>query len=148
MTREIKFRAWDRKSQKMFPVHVMGWGEISNKLDYVRGVDIHDPDSDFRGNVTYGGSVRKMTGNPLKPKFELMQYTGLHDKNGVEIYEGDLLKDEFDRNFHVYWVDKEGRFTMRERNRKTEYFMIINHLSVEVIGNIYENPELIETESE
>ena len=72
------------------------------------------------------------------------QYTGVKDKNGKEIYEGDILKDEFNRIFIVYWVEKEARFSMRQKNRKTEYFMFINHLSEEVIGNIYDNPELWE----
>ena len=74
----------------------------------------------------------------------LIQYTGLKDKNGKEIYEGDIIQDEFDRKFYVYWVSNEARFAIRQKNRKSEYFMVINHLKIEVIGNIYENPLLEE----
>lgn len=79
-------------------------------------------------------------------RYIFLEYTGLKDKNGLKIYDGDILKDEFDRVSQVYWVDKEARFTIREVGRKTEYFMLINHLHVEVIGNIYENPELLKGE--
>ena len=71
------------------------------------------------------------------------QYTGLKDRNGREIYEGDILRDEFDRIFRVYWVDGEARFAIRQKKRKTEYFMVISHIHPVVIGNIYENPELL-----
>ena len=71
------------------------------------------------------------------------QYTGLKDRNGREIYEGDILRDEFDRIFRVYWVDGEARFAIRQKKRKTEYFMVISHIHPVVIGNIWDNPELL-----
>ena len=71
------------------------------------------------------------------------QFTGIKDENGTGIYEGDILRDEFDRVFRVYWVDGEARFTIRQKKRKTEYFMVISHIHPVVIGNIYENPELL-----
>ena len=71
------------------------------------------------------------------------QYTGLKDRNGREIYEGDILRDEFDRIFRVYWVNGEARFAIRQKKRKTEYFMFISHIHPVVIGNIHDNPELL-----
>ena len=74
------------------------------------------------------------------------QSTGLKDRNGREIYEGDILRDEFDRIFRVYWVDGEARFAIRQKKRKTEYFMVISHIHPVVIGNIWDNPELLKGE--
>ena len=74
------------------------------------------------------------------------QFTGIKDKNGTWIYEGDILRDEFDRVFRVYWVDGEARFAIRQKKRKTEYFMVINHIHSVAIGNIWDNPELLKGE--
>ncbi|MNN53570.1 YopX protein [compost metagenome] len=71
------------------------------------------------------------------------QYTGLKDKNAREIYEGDVTKDEFDRVAVISWKENEARFAMQYVGQKTEYRMFISHLKMEVIGNIYENPELL-----
>lgn len=69
------------------------------------------------------------------------QYTGLKDKNGKEIYEGDILKGtfygfpmpEYDYVFQIYWDEKEKGFM-------ANYF---EPSECEVIGNIYDNPELL-----
>lgn len=72
----------------------------------------------------------------------LMKPTDVKDIEGKMIYEGDILKDEFDRNHKVYWKEDEGRFAFQTKGQKTEYFLIISHLKAKVIGNIYENEEL------
>ena len=71
----------------------------------------------------------------------LMQYTGLKDKNGKEIYEGDIVKS----NDHSIWVVKwdcdYASFMIQSfGNRGLSWLM---HITPEVIGNIYENPELV-----
>lgn len=76
----------------------------------------------------------------------ICQYTGLHDKNGKEIYEGDILKGtfygfpmpEYDYVFQIYWDEKEEGFM-------ASYF---EPSECEVIGNIYDNPELLGEEDE
>lgn len=74
--------------------------------------------------------------------YPLMQYTGLKDKNGVDIYEEDILKYINLKNeetiIQVWWDAKDSCFNFGNRNLS----MIKNKL--EVIGNIYENPEIIE----
>ena len=96
----------------------------------------------------------------------LMQYTGLNDKNGTEIYEGDIVI--FDEGFSVIRYDEEtARFVLNDygiRGCLMEYgwdesaggFGVIDTngfddfvdiSDIEVIGNIYENPELLEVES-
>ena len=79
-------------------------------------------------------------------KFEngiLMQYTGLHDKNGKEIYEGDIVKSYY----YIYTPNGEQeRFNQKVINYNDVLceYNINAFDNLEVIGNIYENPELLE----
>lgn len=88
---------------------------------------------------------------------ELMQYTGLHDENGKEIYEGDIIEFSYDMfvgNFDTFIakgvvVFDEGAFYVEllenERTTKDEAYLLysINLDTIEVIGNKFENPELL-----
>ena len=127
--REIKFRAWDKKFKQMCTVDL---------LDLLTdGVEGNRPNG--------GGAVLE------NDEFELMQYTGLKDKNGKEIYEGDIFKHGTERSF-VKW-DKDDLQWFAQRCKKhyptdkilnKDGHMLSGFSNYEVIGNVYENPELIE----
>ena len=133
MSREIKFRAWDKETKSM----IKEVWEIGLKSNYNQPWLIGDD---------------KRTDN-----FELMQYTGLKDKNGKEIYEGDILKHipTFEANYFV--KNLTGGFYLCPNNKDYgEYFASLfagyDHKnqcnSIEIIGNIYENPELLNKDGE
>jgi uncharacterized phage protein (TIGR01671 family) len=73
----------------------------------------------------------------------IMQWTGKSDIEGNKIFDGDILKDEFDRIHRVYWKNEDCKFVFKTNKQKTEYNMHIDHIKVKIIGNIYENKELL-----
>lgn len=81
----------------------------------------------------------------------LMQSTGLHDKNGKEIFEGDILAIETDEgilNVNIFWDSKHALFMFESKkyNEKDLLAELVedNTYPFEIVGNIYENPELLE----
>ena len=118
--REIKFRAWDKENEEMYDVAM---------------IDVET------GEVAYTDHPTGYNADALLEQVELMQYTGLKDKNGKEIYEGDILKDCDTREIKtVIW--HKNCFILRDT--KGFYQWTYFEDEHEVIGNIYENPELLE----
>ena len=81
----------------------------------------------------------------------LMQSTGLKDKNGKEIFEGDILGVDTDEeivNLNIYWDSKHALFMFESKkyNEKDLLAELVedNTYPFEILGNIYENPELLE----
>lgn len=113
--REIKFRAWDK-----------GWKKMHGPWDPLEAIP--------------GSLVMR---DPHPEGFEYMQYTGLKDKNGKEIYEGDIIR--YDRRIK----DPKKLYIVKWESRFGEYGDCCGYDGLssygEVIGNIYENPELLET---
>ena len=113
--RDIKFRAWDKEEQEM-----LDWDKFFN-LDIAQV---------FESKGSWG----------IYP----MQYTGLKDKNGVEIYEWDVVEADIEGILSCEVVFRNGRFTMRSiEDGDREYLWILNE-KCKVIGNRFENPELLE----
>ena len=104
---------------------------------------------DDDGNVTTVLFEGKLLGvNTKIDEIELMQSTGLRDKNGKEIFEGDIV-DYKGRKAVVKWHGSYASFIYRFVNELQERFsewrpLFLAYYHFEIIGNIYENPELLE----
>lgn len=140
-----KFRAWDKHGQKMFA---------------------NDELIIWNGNV-YANDSKKLTCNNLKgwsiDEEYLMQSTGLFDRNGKEIFEGDIVKRDGIKRPEVVkfgeWIDVDtlgfkeqyiGFYFESEYEGQKRLYSVeskFNNLC-KVIGNIYENPELLEEKDE
>lgn len=129
--REIKFRVWNTETNKMI-IKVKEMGVFALKSIY---------------------SIDEFLVVPTDEKYPLMQYTGLKDKNDVEIYEGDIVRVIDDIGYYgmgiaifclgsfcFEWIDdSEANIEPIVTTKK-----INNNQKLEVIGNIYENKELLE----
>lgn len=135
--REIKFRAYDGKKMYL--------PEYSNKEDFHLLADGTIVETNEHGYERHE-LTSKRGGNWI-----VMQYTGLRDRNGKEIYEGDIVirygtnssAGKVIARGEVKWFESQAAFSFDERGiwNIGIYTKAINLL--EVIGNIYENPELL-----
>ena len=128
--KDIKFRAWLKEKEML--VDVLG---ISFEEKYVRLPIESEPSDEYWWYETAWGF----------DEVELMQFTGLEDKNGVEIYEGDILINRHEEDTGEV-VFEDGSFFW-ETETFTQLLGEIND-EIEVIGNIYENHELIKEVTE
>lgn len=127
--REIKFRVWHKATELM---------------DEVVTIDLHDEGIGvlYANPITQGEDIQRFDFDEI----ELMQYTGLKDKNGVEIFEGDVLYFEpYETHINdrvVEYID--GAY--HGRLIRSGYSKLLAECLYEtkVIGNIYKNPELLE----
>ena len=85
--------------------------------------------------------------NPINPN-TLGQFTGLYDKNGVRVFEGDIVHhiNELvcEDMGQVYWDEKRCQFARTTRGPYRVSFELSPYATYEVIGNIFDNPELLE----
>lgn len=129
--REIKFRAWDESRNEM----ISQFGLLKENMPQLIQ---HEED----GYIFCGHSQENDDWcEPI-----LMQYTGLKDKNGKEIYEGDILSGHSDGNVRVEWSNANGGWDCifsDEANISISEMCSWFGNNAQVIGNIYENPELL-----
>ena len=146
----IKFRAWDKKSHKMREIDSIAFHKKSDPFDLgssntPKVINVWGYDCIEQEDIILHREENEV---------ELMQSTGLKDKNGVEIYDGDIiLAGYYKWMCKVVWDDKCARFIAltNDKDVKIVYIDMVdkNDISaIEVIGNIYENPDLLEVQHE
>ena len=132
MNRKLKFREYNTKLCLMIPQE-----EMSCHVDFMKY-----------------GRVATLKGFLEPPFCEIMQFTGLTDKNGVDIYEGDIVKNIVKETMFGFWYNKycykdviEETKNLVSYNEKWACFNIVKGSRwgiLEVIGNIFENPDLLQ----
>lgn len=135
--REIKYRAYLKKSNQMVNVKSIHFG--TNKI--IVGYS--------KSKTNYGNYSVSFD------DIELMQFTGLYDKNGKEIYEGDILQHEYNYcdktdRYIVKWDGDNLQFVFENIVKKNTYMALEDfyddyngEYSISIIGNMYENSDLL-----
>ena len=129
MKREIKFRAYSSHNHKMYPVSNIEW-DIDGRIwvtadDGKNGIELIDEEA------------------------HLMQYADLHDKNGREIYEGDIVRTGTDNigdpdQMIGQVIMREGSWLIENEKMQEAIELFSEITSREVIGNIFEDKQLLE----
>src|SRR5450631_4881248 len=135
MSRDIKYKAWHKTAKKMY--QVKGWLQV---------------DRGPRDLLVYGEDKYRVTERIASDltELELREYTGRKDKHGVEIYEGDLIhRPDIGIAMLVRWNEKNAGFDLAMKDPKnfdavTLWYTQASHTDYEVIGNVYEHPELFQ----
>lgn len=135
--REIKFRAWDKNDKRIF-IDPQMIDFYNKKIGYMQYQTEYMPDTSY--SIPVGFEEFEYS--------ELMEWTGLYDKNGEDIYEGDIIFESFGEKYYKV-IFENGSFKAEFKGDFEEYsFDLIDVVAqgCEVVGNIYENPELMEDE--
>lgn len=132
--RDIRFRAWDKRKKKMWYAKDLKDSKSLWAVGF-HGLPIAVDEGSFKENEIVGWNIDHF--------LELMQYTGLKDKNGKEIYIGDIVKHYDNRIRKVQWIDTTMDTGVSDFVTDGECGSP-DPEDIEVIGNIYEDGELLE----
>lgn len=164
--REIKFRAWHKESKKMLDVYGLEWSVDSIVFREKRKALLGE-DQPYRWHMMHligkDGVTEIARGHEMiASEYEIMQFTGLLDKDGKEIYEGDIVDDPQSAKEEYRGVITFGKVNLGCNGSEYDYVVNgfyaqtpsdeerecttneLNRGQLVVIGNIYENPELVE----
>lgn len=132
--RGIKFRVWDKKTKKMRKINSIVFDQLTEEIKLVNlwGRDIIENKDII---------IQRESG------YILMQCTGLKDKNGREIYEGDIYHMG-DKNIRYVVVWNDSGLVGKQLGSKSYAGLIYWQSKIEIIGNIYENKDLLEVGNE
>ena len=132
--KNIKFRAWHKEQKKMFEVLVLDMNSGEVFLD------------GFTVETQYKGETQQEPMWISVDEVELMMYIGQQDKNGKDIYEGDIVSTTVLEDYTIYTQICEID-TYIATSIDTESYggpgMSVVYTDIEIIGNKYENPELV-----
>lgn len=125
MNREIKFRTWD--SLEKIYLHKKGFHDVA-----------------FRDNGLCFPYGTGHSTDEYPNRFIIEQFTGLKDKNGKDIYEGDIIThgDTYPK-WIVQWCERTSSFRANDYSFNTNQDFSINISGILIIGNIHENPKLL-----
>ena len=133
--RQIKFRVWDSETPTMIPPTDIDIRFINGSLVVYYCSERHYEG----GGYIYTSSIPEEIKNPI-----LMQFTGLHDRNGVEIYESDiLLSTNSSKHIVLFENSTWGVKDKLDKIGGLNPFLNMNLHFWKVIGNIYEHPNLL-----
>jgi hypothetical protein len=122
MSREIKFRVWDGSA--MYDATAYPDWSLDNF------VNMHLMAPEYR---------------PDPERYKLMQFTGLKDKNGKEIYEGDILSEGGISGMRVVWAKELASFALTRNGWMYPHYFGegVKPANCSIVGNVHENPELL-----
>lgn len=131
MTRQIKIRAWHHGLSRMFSADEMSADQLAML-----------PNGFFINAHSNINLSKIFDHDEMQP----LQFTGLKDASGIEIYEGDILEERKGSYFSVVWDTKWAKFKLQHPPMTIQYPEWNRGMAMTIVGNIYENPDIIARE--
>ena len=136
--REIKFRAWDNRNKTMWDFVVSSWNGVIEGYRVINDKRIFENDIRLGINEEFEDYDGEIT---------IMQHTNLKDKNGKEIYEGDIVEcEQLNQKQKGEVIFRKGMWSWEFKKDKDSWlYEVAKKWNGEIIGNIHSNPELLLT---